>query len=99
MIYTYIFTPRAIVQLKDAYEWYSKQSEITGDNFRKAVRDQVEQICLSPTLYRNTRKNFRETSMAKFQFSIVFIIHKKAQTVAITSIYHHRRNPKGKYTA
>ena len=99
MIYTYIFTPRALVQLKDAYEWYAKQSEITGEHFRTAVREQVEQICLNPTLYRNTRKNFREKSLLKFPFSIVFVIDKKAHVVAVTSVFHHRRNPKGKYPA
>jgi mRNA-degrading endonuclease RelE of RelBE toxin-antitoxin system len=57
----------------------------------------LKRICSAPTLYKITYKKYREASLKKFPYSLVYLINEKAKTILITSIYHHKRNPRRKY--
>lgn len=97
MSYTYIFEPRALNEYKEAVIWYRERSEIAARNLTKELKSGLEAICDNPLLYRNTYKIFREISLKKYPYCIVYFVDERTKTVIITSLYHHKRNPKKKY--
>jgi plasmid stabilization system protein ParE len=97
MSYTYIFEPGALTEYKEAVEWYIARSETAAENLITEVKSRIEAICDDPLRYRNTYKNFRETSLKKYPYYLVYFVDENIKTVIITSLYHHKRNPKKKY--
>ena len=97
MNYKYIYAPIALNEYKDAVEWYNKRSNIAAENFVKDVQEKIKNICSHPFRYRNTYKYFRETSLMKYPFCIVYFVEERKNTIVISSIYHQKRNPKRKY--
>lgn len=97
MNYRYIFNPIAFIEYKDAVTWYAERSETATINFVKEVKEKIAVICKEPLQYRNTYKKFRETSLNKYPYSIVYIVEENNRTVIILSLYHHKRNPQKKY--
>lgn len=99
MSYSYIYEPRAIIEFENAFEWYWEQSHSAAENFESRVKEKIHDICSNPFLYRKIRKHFREVHLKKYPFSIVYSVNEETLTIIIMSIFHHRRNPKRKYTA
>lgn len=97
MSYTYIFEPRALTELIEAVSWYRERNKTVAENFIAATKNRIEAICTDPLRYRNTYKYFRETSLKKYPYCIVYFVDEQSAIVIITSIYHHKRNPKKKY--
>lgn len=97
MSYTHIFEPNALTEYKEAVAWYRERSEAAAENLIIEVKARIEAICSDPLRYRNTYKLFRETSLKKYPYSIVYFVDENTNTIIITSLYHHKRNPKKKY--
>lgn len=97
MNYTYIFEPLALSEYKDAVLWYLVRSEKAAINFVQAVNERIVAICSNPLRYRNTYKYFRETSLKKYPYCIVYFVDEDKETIIISSVYNHKRNPKKKY--
>ena len=97
MSYRHIFSPAALAEYKEAVTWYQERSEMAAVNFVGAVSRKIKEICKDPERYRNTYKIFRETSLKKFPFSIIYFQDKEKKTVVLSSIFHHRKNPRRKY--
>ncbi len=97
MSYKHTFDPIALLEYHDAVAWYGEKSLAAMDNFIAAVNVKIRMICAAPRLYRNVYKNSREVSLKKFPYSVVFFINEATKTIIITSVYHHKRNPKRKY--
>ena len=71
MSYRYVYDPIALQEYEMAISWYLERSETAAYNFIKAVKSQISVICNDPLRYRNTFKQFRETSLKSFPYSIV----------------------------
>lgn len=97
MNYQIIYTPVALAEYKDAIIWYDERSKTAAENFVKAVTEKIKTICQDPLRYRSLYKNFKETSLKKYPYCIVYFIDENEHTVIISSVYHHKRNPKKKY--
>ena len=97
MKYNYIYEPVALKEYKEAVEWYEERSETAAINFVNEVNEKIKSICTFPLRYRNTYKYFRETYLKKYPFYIVYFVDESKNIVVISSIYHHKRNPKKKY--
>ncbi len=97
MSFQHIFAPSAFQEFEDAVYWYKSKSIRTAENFAAAIFSKIDMICKDPFRYRSTYKKFRETSTKRFPFFIIYFIDKEKNLVVISSIYHHRRNPKRKY--
>jgi plasmid stabilization system protein ParE len=74
-----------------------ERSEAAAKNLITEFKSRIEAICDNPLRYRNTYKNFRETSLKKYPYYIVYFVDESTNTVIITSLYHQKRNPKKKY--
>jgi plasmid stabilization system protein ParE len=96
-MYKYIYEPLALAEYKEAVSWYKQRSEAAAENLAEEIKGRIEAICTDPLRYRNTYKLFRETSLHRYPYCIVYFVDKGTKTVIISSLYHHKRNPKKKY--
>jgi plasmid stabilization system protein ParE len=97
MIYKYIYDPVALSEYRDAVLWYDDRSGVVAERFILAIKERIKDICTNPLRYRNTYTHFRETSLKKYPYSIVYFVDEPLKTVVITSVYHHKRDPRRKY--
>jgi plasmid stabilization system protein ParE len=97
MSYKYIYDPVAFDEYKNAITWYLGKSESAATNFIKEIKKTIGIICKDPYRFRNTYKKFRETSLKKFPYSIVYYPDESNHMIVISSIFHHKRNPKRKF--
>lgn len=97
MSYKLVYSPEALIEFKDAISWYNVRSKRAAENFVTAVKQKTSNICKNPHLFRNSYKYFRQTSLKKFPFYLIYFIDEKEKTVILTSIYHHKRDPKRRY--
>lgn len=97
MAYKYSFDPIAADEYEEAFKWYEQKSIIAADNFILAVQDAIAAICANPFRYRNTFKKLRELTLKKYPYNLIYFIDETRQLITIISLYHHKRNPKGKY--
>ncbi len=93
----YVFDPVAMDEFDASILWYGERSLRAAEEFAKAVANKLEAICAAPTLYRIVYKHYREASLHKFPFSIVYSIDRSGKTLIVHSVYHHSRNPRKKY--
>ena len=98
MAYKYIFDPIAANEYEEAFKWYEEKSVVAADTLIIAVQDAIFAVCTNPDRYRNTYKNLREITLKKYPYNLIYYIDKSRRLIIITSLYHHKRNPKGKYT-
>ena len=94
---TYVFEPRAAEEYEHAFLWYEERSIVAAENFIIAVQDAITQICTNPTRYRNSYKDFREITLRKYPYNLIYYFDLPKELVIIVSVYHHKRNPKTKY--
>lgn len=97
MNYAYIYEPAALEELREAVIWYGERSEIAARNFIVELKEKLKAICENPFGYRNSYRYFRETSLKKYPYYIVYFLDEKEKIIIVSSIYHHKRNPKKKY--
>lgn len=81
----------------EAFLRYEERSTIAADGFNEAIQNAIIAICTSPNRFRNTYKNFREISLKKYPYNLIYYVNEGNELVVIISIYHHKRNPEGKY--
>lgn len=97
MNYKHIYEPVALSEYKEAIQWYDERSKKAAENFVKEVKEKIKSICVDPQRYRNAYKYFRETCLTRYPFYIIYFVDESKKIIVISSVYHHRRNPKGKY--
>ena len=97
MKYTHVFEPAAIGEYVAALEWYNERSETAAKNFIKEIKEKIKDVCSDPLRYPNTYKHFREKSLKKYPFCIVYFVDEIKHMVVIMSVYHHKRNPHKKF--
>src|SRR4051812_20965769 len=97
MSYTYKFIPIALTEYKEAVEWYKEKSVIAAENFVADVNERIKEICIDPLRYRNTYKYFREVSLKKYPYYIVYFMDTATNIIIISSLYNHKRDPKKKF--
>ncbi len=97
MPYKYIFDPKAAGDYEKAYLWYQQRSEMAAGRLIIEVEEAIKRICADPYRYRNAYKKLRESSLKKFPYTLIFLVDDMKVLIVITSLFHHKRNPKKKY--
>lgn len=85
------------MEYEEAFKWYNERSELAADNLILAFQQTIEAICNDPFRFRNNYKTYRELSLKKYPYSIVYFIDEENQNILIISFFHHKRNPSKKY--
>ena len=97
MPYKTIIRERASKEYLEAIAWYEQRSLQAAENFILIVEQTLDEIEDKPNHFRLTYKNNREARIKKYPFNIVYFIDEKKQSVIITTLFHHKRNPKKKF--
>ena len=97
MSYLIAWQQRAIAEYEAAALWYKERSIQAAENFETAVNKKINILRTHPIRYRKTYKEFREIQLAKYPFNIIYLVDEIKGRVIISSLYHHKRNPKKKY--
>ncbi len=97
MAYQYTFDPVAAREYEDALNWYEQKNIIAADNLIVAVQDAITAVCTNPNRYRNLHKNLRELTLKKYPYNLIYFIDENKKLITVISLYHHKRNPMGKY--
>lgn len=97
MSYKHVYTPAALKDYSESVSWYALRSTRAAENFIIEVKEKIRGICNNPAKFKSRYKNFRETSLKKYPFYIIYFTDDANNTVVITAIYHHKRNPRSKY--
>lgn len=97
MSYTYILHKHAQKDYEQSLEWYMERSVDAAEKFVQAVDNALQLICNNPYRWRNKYKNFHEITLKKYPFTIIYTIEEEQALIVVSSIYHHKKNPKGKY--
>ena len=92
-----VFSSSAAKDVVDSYNWYEKRTTGLGDRFIKYIDLTVEWILLNPEGFPNKKGNFREATLKRFPFQIIYEYIKEKQTVYILHIFHTKRHPQIKY--
>ncbi len=96
-MYQYILEPRTQLEYEKSVEWYTKRSEGATLNFIASTDNTINLICKHPYQFKKNYKNFYETLINKYPFTIIYTIEEQIKTIVIFSIYHHKRNPTKKF--
>ncbi len=96
-MYQYRIEVNAAKEYEKAYKWYDKQSELAAENFKLNVDKSIAAICADPFRNRNFHSNLHEVTLKKYPFNIIYFIEKEKNLITITSVFHHKRNPKKKF--
>ena len=97
MSYSIAYQPRALKEYEEAAAWYKERSIQAAENFDSGIKEKIDILRKAPTHYRKTYKEFREVQLYKYPFNIIYFVDEAKKLVVISSIFHHKRNPKTKY--
>lgn len=97
MAYRYILNESAQNEYEISLNWYVERSEKAAGNFIKAVDTTLQLICDHPYRWRNVYKNYHELGLKKYPFTIIYTIEEDQELIVVSSVYHHKRNPKKKF--
>lgn len=89
-----VLKPRAIRMQKDAYDWYELQKDGLGELFLRELEEHYHKIQVLPASYGKKDGNYRQISLKKFPYVIVYRIFKT--TVLVYAVFHTSRNPNDK---
>lgn len=97
MIYHIIFRKRATKEYLKSIAWYKERSDTAAKGFVEEVNIIIDKLETEPDRFRYRYKKFREATIKRYPFHIVYFIDEKQNQVIITSIFHNKRNPTKKY--
>ena len=97
MRYKIVYRKRAVEEYLSSLLWYKNRSLYAAEQFADSFDVAIKMIAENPERFRNTYKDFYEAQLKKFPFSIVYFIDKLQQSIVITSVFHHKRNPRKKF--
>lgn len=95
--YSHLFNENAQLEYETSIEWYADRSLKAATNFINEVDRAILLICTYPSRWRNAYKNFHELQFKKYPFTIIYTIEEDKELVIVTSVFHHKRNPRKRY--
>lgn len=85
--------PLAKEDIRDAAQWYNKQSQGLGKRFTSEVRDSVRYIKQNPTACSIRYDQVRTAGLRVFPFMIHYTVDEDNNTVIISAVLHTSRDP------
>ena len=91
--YSIVFSPLALLDLKEAKQWYNVQQKGLGNRLVEDVKAIIESIKRNPEFASIKFENVRTAACKSFPYSIHYEIDKMDQLVRIVAIFHFSRKP------
>ncbi len=90
MTYKLIIKPDAEREIKDALAWYESKHKGLGFRFLNIIKAEIAYLQKYPEHFQIQRYPFRQISIAKFPYVILFTIQN--DTVVIYSLFNTHQN-------
>ena len=87
----------ALKELEEASDWYEERAVGLGVLFVEIIYKAFDLIALTPGAYPQKKSNYREFTVNKFPYLVVYELADKEGAIYILHIFHTSRNPKLKY--
>jgi plasmid stabilization system protein ParE len=91
MIPLLIFKEEAKDDVLSAAEWDKEKQAGLDERFMAAIEETTERILKHPSAGRLIYKSFRQTSLKKFPYVIVY--ENLSESIIIYSVFHTSQNP------
>ena len=92
-----IFHPRVQEELLQSFKWYEETKLGLGELFFDLVNKKIIELAEHPTRYPTIRKGFRQATINKFPFVIIYEFINEEGYILISSVFNTYRNPKLKF--
>ena len=86
-----LLRPEARLDLRDARDWYERQSPGLGSEFLRAVESVIGTIQRAPAFYPLVEAPIRRAILRRFPYQVVYT--EEAGDVVVLACLHHRRDP------
>lgn len=93
-----IFSSTAVKEIQHSYHWYESRRKGLGDQFINLIDLTIQLIHSNPEGFPSKHRQYREASLRKFPYQIIYEYIKESQTIHIFRVFHTKRHPKIKYT-
>ena len=91
MDYGLIIRPEAKAELLDTFQWYQKQRQGLGFDFKLCVDEILSKIQKNPFVHKKVFQNVRRSAIKRFPFGVFYIVENN--TIIILAVLHARRDP------
>jgi len=91
------FSSAAAKEIRDSYAWYEDHSNGLGNRFVSSIDLILELIEQNPVGFPNKRGSYREATLKKFPYQIIYEYIDEKQTVYVLHIFHTKRHPRIKH--
>jgi plasmid stabilization system protein ParE len=92
MSYIIRFSPDALGDYSEAYEWYDDKSNGLEKKFERDVLDRLKFISINPEASAYKYQHLRGTRLKKFPYRIFFEVNDSLQIATIVAVLHEARD-------
>ena len=87
-----ILTPRARVEARDAYSWYTRLDVSVGESFQGEFRGAIRTVRDAPERWAMWRPPHRRMLFERFPYQLIYRCLDEAR-VLVVAVRHQQRNP------
>jgi len=95
--FSILLSKRAERDLNESFRWYEEKQKGLGSRFIDEVLNRIGIIETNPELFAIKCKSYRESSLEKFPYIIIYRINNRKNQIRIVGVFHMSRNPVSKY--
>lgn len=92
-----VFSSTATKEIKDSYVWYEDRAKGLGDRFVNFIDIALELIQLNPVGFPKKRGSYREATLTKFPYQIIYEYIEETRTIYVLHVFHTKRHPRIKH--
>ena len=90
---TFRFLTPALVELREAAEYYDERVSGLGADFLDEVEAAIERMLLFPEAWGKLGNEYRRCHLRRFPYSIIYLIQAE-QEIVVVSLFHQSREPR-----
>ncbi len=86
--YKIVFSPAALIDVKEAAIWYNAQQKGLGKKFKEEIKNVITSILLNPFFASIKYETIRTTSCKKIPFAVHYEVNEAENIIRILFIFH-----------
>ncbi len=86
------FTPEALREIDDAFEWYLERNRQAAEAFVREVDSAVAMVASSPKIWPYFEAGTRRYILRKFPYNIIYL--EVSAGIEVVAVAHHKRRPR-----
>ena len=85
------FLPAARIDFDQAFDWYSKRSQLAADRFETAVNVSLRSIAVDPERFAVVRPHYHGCRVERFPYRLIYQI--EPTRILVVAVAHAKRRP------